>query len=618
MAELKNSRVLNTISVKSIIDLEDISTTDDHKFTFPAKSGELVVASDLASFSSTSHTHVYLTSSTPHHNTPTDTTTPNDYNGKFYVRGLYRPSQVGLDTISSPPTYTGILGIRPWSDSSGGEAHEFAVLSDGRLYHRSGGTTEWDKPWEQILTSGGATLTGALITKNANISVQNSGGSTVASINTNGYVTGTWLQTTAANGTPGTAHSSGVASKIAVIDSNGWIYYRTPEEIRSDIGASTPYSLPVASSTILGGVKLGSDTQQNIAAGSPTSVSNRTYPVQKNASGQLVVNVPWQDTNTTYDLSAYLPLSGSKSMTGHLVINKAGEGIGSDNSHIVLQKSGTSYGHLRLTATNSNLAIESKGGIILYGGANDNGTAFSTENYVSVYSGSLRGVGTVDLTGFRNLSLSGNIIKKIDADTSYTLTLPNKAGTVALTSDITSAIAGKANTSHTHSASDITSGTLALARIPTGTTSSTVALGNHTHSGYASSSHTHSASDITSGQLNINRIPTGTSSSTVALGNHTHSEFSNLTITNSLRMGLDSSGSRASIYFGDSSYIKFQEYEDDYLGFSGRYGMQFIPRDSGGTCFTVQYSNSWVSSASRWIIKVDSSGTLIFSYGASA
>jgi len=34
---------------------------------------------------------------------------------------------------------------------------------------------------------------------------------------------------------------------------------------------------------------------------------------------------------------------------------------------------------------------------------------------------------------------------------------------------------------HTHTTSDITSGTLALARIPTGTTSTTVALGNHTH-----------------------------------------------------------------------------------------------------------------------------------------
>lgn len=46
------------------------------------------------------------------------------------------------------------------------------------------------------------------------------------------YFTGTWLQTTAASNlgrTPG---------KIAVLDDSGWVYYRTPEEIKSDIGAS--------------------------------------------------------------------------------------------------------------------------------------------------------------------------------------------------------------------------------------------------------------------------------------------------------------------------------------------------------------------------------------------
>lgn len=40
-----------------------------------------------------------------------------------------------------------------------------------------------------------------------------------------------------------------------------------------------------------------------------------------------------------------------------------------------------------------------------------------------------------------------------------------------------------APSAHTHSASDISSGTFAIARIPTGTTSSTVALGNHLHTG---------------------------------------------------------------------------------------------------------------------------------------
>jgi hypothetical protein len=40
--------------------------------------------------------------------------------------------------------------------------------------------------------------------------------------------------------------------------------------------------------------------------------------------------------------------------------------------------------------------------------------------------------------------------------------------------------------------------------------------------GAAATSHTHAAADITSGTLNIGRIPTGTGSTQVALGNHTH------------------------------------------------------------------------------------------------
>ena len=175
-----------------------------------------------------------------------------------------------------------------------------------------------------------------------------------------------------------------------------------------------------------------------------------------------------------------------------------------------------------------------------------------------------------------------------------------------VTSNIQTQLNGKAASSHNHSAANITSGTLDIARIPTGTSASTVALGNHTHNNYATTSqldgylpltggtvtgnltfdsngstgsisvndngyfvfdsggtqyefidggilidsdynvlhtrnfsnyvtpssigaatesHTHSASDITSGTLALARIPTGTTASTVALGNHTHSNY---------------------------------------------------------------------------------------------
>lgn len=47
------------------------------------------------------------------------------------------------------------------------------------------------------------------------------------------YFTGTWLQTTEAT------DLGRVPGKIAVLDESGWVYYRTPEEIKSDIGASS-------------------------------------------------------------------------------------------------------------------------------------------------------------------------------------------------------------------------------------------------------------------------------------------------------------------------------------------------------------------------------------------
>lgn len=53
------------------------------------------------------------------------------------------------------------------------------------------------------------------------------------------------------------------------------------------------YSLPTASSTIKGGITLG------------YSQNDKNYPVALDNSGKAYVNVPWTDTNTTYDLSPY-------------------------------------------------------------------------------------------------------------------------------------------------------------------------------------------------------------------------------------------------------------------------------------------------------------------------
>lgn len=53
------------------------------------------------------------------------------------------------------------------------------------------------------------------------------------------------------------------------------------------------YSLPTASSTLKGGITLG------------YSQNGKNYPVVLDSTGKAYVNVPWIDTNTTYDLSPY-------------------------------------------------------------------------------------------------------------------------------------------------------------------------------------------------------------------------------------------------------------------------------------------------------------------------
>jgi len=65
----------------------------------------------------------------------------------------------------------------------------------------------------------------------------------------------------------------------------------------------TVYTLPLATSTVTGGVQLFSNTDQTVAANSVTTTAGRTYGVQLNSDDQMVVNVPWTDTNTNTQLS---------------------------------------------------------------------------------------------------------------------------------------------------------------------------------------------------------------------------------------------------------------------------------------------------------------------------
>lgn len=70
---------------------------------------------------------------------------------------------------------------------------------------------------------------------------------------------------------------------------------------------NTQYS--TATSSVLGLVKLGTDTTQTVAGNTASSTAGRSYKVQLNASDQMLVNVPW--INTTYTADQGVDLNGT-------------------------------------------------------------------------------------------------------------------------------------------------------------------------------------------------------------------------------------------------------------------------------------------------------------------
>lgn len=110
----------------------------------------------------------------------------------------------------------------------------------------------------------------------------------------------------------------------------------TPNTTNDSITISasgSSYSLPLASNSTRGGIKLSSSTQGGTPNGI-TTTSGRTYAVQINSSEQAVVNVPWTDTNTTYS-EATTSTSGLMSSSDKTKLNSlASNMIKSRNSYV--------------------------------------------------------------------------------------------------------------------------------------------------------------------------------------------------------------------------------------------------------------------------------------------
>lgn len=108
------------------------------------------ITSKPSSFTPSAHNHSQIITEGDNRIT---NTTPNGYVNTLVFRGLKFNTAIGSPYSD---TYSYLVGLRGWSDSSGGNAHELAFNTNG-IYRRQGDTTSWGS-WYHILDSGNSSV----------------------------------------------------------------------------------------------------------------------------------------------------------------------------------------------------------------------------------------------------------------------------------------------------------------------------------------------------------------------------------------------------------------------------------------------------------------------------
>jgi hypothetical protein len=237
----------------------------------------------------------------------------------------------------------------------------------------------------------------------------------------------TFVKFVAATGTLGT-NTSGSGTT-----SDPYIVTITSPDTNTQRGAGTGLSL--SGNTINANV----DGTNSVAANSSSSTANRTYKVQVDSSDNLVVNVPWSDTDTNTDtLQSIADSSSSSEQFVTFVGSASGAQTGlSDAAFKYIPSTGT----LKVT----NLIV-----------SGDTTTASETvkviENNTLQFEGASGSNADTELN-FTTATLTGG---------DKTVTLKNESGTVALLSDITGTNSGT-NTGDEPDASTTVKGVVELA-----------------------------------------------------------------------------------------------------------------------------------------------------------
>ena len=290
---------------------------------------------------------------------PTDDPNSIIFNGRIYDLNRLITAPVILDDAKSLDTYKGISNAGVYVGKSGNkisnkpggvdafilqafsylpsEIHYQILYSGNKIYSRRyvESSSLWT-PWEKLgaggLTSIPKATTSAL--GGVMLGYTNSGRNYKLELDSNGkaFVNVPWTNTTYSNATTevsglmstsdkskldGITSSADAVSFSRVLSSGTKIGTITINGTNTDIYAPTAGTSPTysqATSSTLGLVKIG------------YLESGRNYPVELNSSGQMYVNVPWTDNNTTYGLATTSANGLLKQLSGNTSQYMRGDG----------------------------------------------------------------------------------------------------------------------------------------------------------------------------------------------------------------------------------------------------------------------------------------------------
>lgn len=147
------------------------------------------------------------------------------------------------------------------------------------------------------------------------------------------------------------------SSTIQVLYSKNKIYTRAYESSSwsswTEIGAGGITSIPQASSSALGGIKIGYPD------------NGRNYAVELDSSGKAYVNVPWTDTNTTYNV-ATASANGLMSSSDKSKLDGIQAGADAVSFSRSLS-SGTKIGTININGVNTDIYAPTAGEPVKYG-----------------------------------------------------------------------------------------------------------------------------------------------------------------------------------------------------------------------------------------------------------